>query len=115
MVVLGGGAVSYERGTPVNHVVSWAYTQQHRGQRREREFFIDNLLVQFHIIIVVIRWTGLAPWEFEFPFPGSPTSAFLANAEKRRVAPPILRHRGVVPSHPHLLQWPVLSDLGFDA
>jgi len=27
----------------------------------EREFFIDNLLVQIHFIIVMIRWTGLAP------------------------------------------------------
>jgi len=34
----------------------------------KREFFIDNLLVQIHVIIVMIRWTGLAPWEFEFPF-----------------------------------------------
>ena len=36
---------------------------------REKEFFIDNLLVRIHFIIVMIRWTGLAPWEFEFPFP----------------------------------------------
>ena len=28
-----------------------------------REFFIDNLLVRVHFIIVMIRWTGLAPWE----------------------------------------------------
>jgi len=28
----------------------------------EREFFIDNLLVRIHFIIVMIRWTGLAPW-----------------------------------------------------
>ena len=41
---------------------------------RERDFFIDNLLVRVHFIIVMIRWTGLAPWEFEFPFPGSLTS-----------------------------------------
>ena len=34
----------------------------------EREFFIDNLLVQIHRCF---WWTGLAPWEFEFPFPGS--------------------------------------------
>ena len=34
----------------------------------------DNLLVQIHFIIVMMRWTGLAPWEFEFPFPGSLTS-----------------------------------------
>ena len=30
---------------------------------REREFFIDNLLVRIHLIVVMIRWTGLAPWE----------------------------------------------------
>jgi len=36
----------------------------------EREIFIDNLLVRNHFIIVMIRWTGLAPWECEFPFPG---------------------------------------------
>jgi len=39
----------------------------------ERELFFDNLLVRIHVIIVMIRWTGLAPWEFEFPFPGSLT------------------------------------------
>jgi len=44
---------------------------------REREFFIDNLLVRIHFIIVMIRWTGLAPWEFEFPLPGSLISSFL--------------------------------------
>ena len=36
--------------------------------------FIDNLLVRIHFIIVMIWWTGLASWEFEFPFPGSRTS-----------------------------------------
>jgi len=25
---------------------------------------IDNLLVRIHFIIVMIRWTGLAPWEY---------------------------------------------------
>ena len=44
---------------------------------RENEFFIDNLLVRIHFIIVMIRWTGLAPWEFEFPFPGSLISTFI--------------------------------------
>ena len=29
----------------------------------EGEFFIDNLQVRIHFIIVMIRWTGLAPWE----------------------------------------------------
>ena len=38
---------------------------------------MDNLLVRIHCIIVMIRWSGLAPWEFEFPFPGSLTSTFL--------------------------------------
>jgi len=43
----------------------------------EREFFIDNLLVRIHFIIEMIWWTGLVPWEFEFPSPGSLTSTFL--------------------------------------
>ena len=43
----------------------------------ERDFFIDNLLVRIHFIIVMIRWTGLAPCAFEFPFPGSLASTFL--------------------------------------
>ena len=30
----------------------------------ERDFFIDNLRVRIHVIIVMIRWTGHAPWEF---------------------------------------------------
>ena len=44
-----------------------------RAALPEREFFIDNLLVRIHCIIVMIRWTGLAPWRFEFSFPGSLT------------------------------------------
>jgi len=49
-----------------------------RGSRAalQREFFINNLLIRIHFIIVMITWTGLAPWEFEFPFPGSLTSTF---------------------------------------
>ena len=43
----------------------------------KREFVIDNLLVWAHFIIVMIRWTGLAPWECVFPFPGSLISTFL--------------------------------------
>jgi len=43
----------------------------------ERELFIDNLLVRIHFIIVMIRWTGLAPRECEFPFQSSLTSTFL--------------------------------------
>ena len=33
----------------------------------KRDFLIDNLLFRIHLIIVLSRWTGLAPWEFEFP------------------------------------------------
>ena len=47
-----------------------------RVGQREREFFIGNLLVRIHSIIVMMRWTGLAPWEFELPLPGSLTSTF---------------------------------------
>jgi len=39
------------------------------ARQAEREFFIDNLLIQIHFIIEMILWTGLAPWEVEFPFP----------------------------------------------
>jgi len=46
-----------------------------------REFFIDNLLVRIHFIIVMIRWTGLVSWKFEFPFPGSLKSDFLGRGE----------------------------------
>ena len=48
-----------------------------RHRLRKREFFIGNLLVRIHFVIVMIRWTGLAPWEFEFRFTGSLTSTFL--------------------------------------
>jgi len=41
----------------------------------EREFFIDSLLIRIHFIIVMIRWTGLAPWEFDFPLPITPQQA----------------------------------------
>jgi hypothetical protein len=38
---------------------------------------IDNLLVRIHFIIVMVRWTGLAQREFEFPFPSSLISCCL--------------------------------------
>ena len=41
----------------------------------------SNLLVRIHFIVVMIRWTGLAPWEFEFPFTGSLTSTLLGFEE----------------------------------
>jgi len=33
----------------------------------ERELVIDILLVRIHFIIVMMWWTGLAPWEFACP------------------------------------------------
>jgi len=62
----------YDRGRGAAGVAADARTGQ-----GERAIFIDNLLVRIHIIIVMIRWTGLAPLEFELPFPGSLTSTFL--------------------------------------
>ena len=33
----------------------------HENPHPEKEFFVDNLLVRIHLIIVMVRWTGLAP------------------------------------------------------
>ena len=51
------------------------------AREREREFFIDNLLVRIHRCF----WcTGLAPWEFESPFPGSLISTFLTSSSRSK-------------------------------
>ena len=52
------------------------------GPGTEGDFFVNNLLVRIHSIIVMVRWTGLAPWELDFPFPGSLTSTFLWSARE---------------------------------
>ena len=83
---------------------SWAHTPSMKFKTitsnatsfQERELLIDNLLV--HFIIVMIKWTGLAPREVEFPFPGSLTSTVLASGgmalrrvpggEMTRIKPP---------------------------
>ena len=44
----------------------------------EGKFLNDNLLVRIHFIDEIIWWIGLAPCEFEFPFPGSLICTFLA-------------------------------------
>ena len=54
-------------------------------RERERKFFIDKLLVRIHLIIVMICETGLAPWELDFPYPGSLTSTFPVLGENRRI------------------------------
>jgi hypothetical protein len=65
--------------TPTGHESS-----AHTGQKRE--FLIGNLPVRIHFIVVMIRWTGLAPWKFEFPFPGHLTSTFQSGQGARRVS-----------------------------
>ena len=66
---------------------TWASSCRARTRRirSEREFFIDNLLVRIHFIIVMIWWTGLAPGEFEFPFPGSLISHWIRSCDRLRV------------------------------
>jgi len=51
-------------GTPnaSEQIASGATDSAGQLSKREREFFVDNLLVRIHFIIVMIRWTGLAPW-----------------------------------------------------
>ena len=58
------------------------------SSQTEGEFSFDNLLVRIHFIIVMIRWTGLAPWEFESPFPGSLTSTVLVPPPKKTYPTP---------------------------
>ena len=48
-----------------------------RGRSPEREFILDKLQVPVHFIIETARWIGLAPCEFEFPFPCNLASTFL--------------------------------------
>ena len=73
-----GGADRGDRGRNLRPLLPRlrALAVRRRRHGTQREVFIDHLLVRIHCIIVMIRWTGLAPWEFEFPFPGSLTSTF---------------------------------------
>jgi len=49
-------------GAAVRHVLLGGLENGECPQR-ERQSFIDNLLVRIHFIIVMNLWTGLAPWE----------------------------------------------------
>ena len=64
----------------------------------QREFCIDNLLVRIRYIIVMIKWTGLAPWEFDFFFAGSLTSTFLVGTLQFPIS-----HSGASESTTHTL------------
>ena len=48
---------------------------------KEREFFVDKLLVRIHFIIGLIRWSCHELWEFKFPFPGSLQPTFLVGKD----------------------------------
>ena len=63
------------RGELMHAFVSYRVATEGTGAKRE--FFIDNLLVRIHLSIVMMRWTGLAPWGCEFPVSGSLPSTFL--------------------------------------
>ena len=73
MMVLGGGGVLMSE-VPLYHIKSDNVLLSTDGPHPH--FFIDNVMVRIHFIIEMIWWTGLAPWQFEFPFPGSLISAF---------------------------------------
>jgi len=70
---VGGTAAAALHGV-VPHVRS----RRHVFGRPPTEFFIDKLLVRIHLIIVMIKWTGLAPWEFEFPSLTSAAAAMVS-------------------------------------
>jgi len=56
-----------------------------RVPAREREFLSDKLLVRIHFTIVMMRWTGLAPWEFETAPPSRPCQPTLVFEAHRLV------------------------------
>ena len=68
----------------------WGRQRARRSSVSGRELFIENLLV----IIEMIWWTGLAPWEFEYPFSCSFTSTVLAVEARVPVQAPVvpIRH-----------------------
>jgi len=86
----------------------------------QREVFIGNLLVRIHFIIVMIRWTGLAPWEFEFIFQVAlhlpscerfvlhcrTTGASTAPCTSRRMCCPTHCASYCAPCQPHLRAFP---------
>ena len=59
------------------HHQGWLGPRLVRCSWAEKESSLDNLLVRVYFIIVMIRWTGLAPWEFGFPSSGRLRSTFL--------------------------------------
>ena len=70
-----------------------------RAERRaaeERDSLIDSLLVHMHSISEMTWWTGLAPWDVEFPFPSiaerCAAAAGVDGSESRPVQPRFAPH-----------------------
>ena len=99
-----GVAVSFERGSPVTergspvnergspvkpHTPTGSWTRTRAPPRGASSKTLHGarllLLVQILCIIEMIWWTGLASWEFEFPFPGSLISSFLIPGPQTRI------------------------------
>ena len=53
----------------------------------ERDLCIDNLLVRIHVINVMNRRTGPAPWEVEFALLGVPAGVRAARAARQGAGP----------------------------
>ena len=85
----GGGGACRLRGS---RLPARTCRRVHSSHDREREFFMENPLVRIHFIIAMLWWTGLAPWDFAFTFPGSLASTLLGAAFHDRscqlVSPP---------------------------
>ena len=71
----------------------------------EKEILIDNSLVRIHFIVEMIWWTGLAPWKFELPFPGSLIYTFLVEEEKGLGPRPVVGEAVVEPLVEHVALW----------
>ena len=51
-------------------------------ERARARVLVDNPLVRIHSVMGMIWWTGLAPWEFKFPVPGSLISTLRTSFER---------------------------------
>ena len=79
--------------------VSCSKFARQRYAELKRDFFIDNLLVRIHCIIVIIGWTGLATWIFKSltskPGPGGhAVLRAVGNQPKVDESPEMTRDRG---------------------
>ena len=80
-------AFSYGRGSSVEKYMSESDAAERMLCLQATPYTLDNLLVRIHCIIEMIRWTGLAPWGFEFPFPGSLIFYLPSTSEARSTSP----------------------------